>query len=58
VPSGPFRSASERRSSLRYYGDLTEAQTADVVGCGVGSVKAYTSRGLAALGAQLKETLA
>jgi RNA polymerase sigma-70 factor (sigma-E family) len=38
---------------LRYYGDLTEADTAAVMGCSVGSVKAYTSRGLAALGVAL-----
>lgn len=38
---------------LRYYGDLSEADTAVVMGCGVGSVKAYTSRGLAALADKL-----
>jgi RNA polymerase sigma-70 factor (sigma-E family) len=35
---------------LRYYADLTEATTAEVMGVSVGSVKAYTSRGLARLG--------
>ncbi|HVF06026.1 MAG TPA: SigE family RNA polymerase sigma factor [Frankiaceae bacterium] len=40
---------------LRYYGDLTEAQAADVMGCSVGSVKGYTSRGLARLGTRLQE---
>lgn len=35
---------------LRYYADLTEAATADVMGISVGSVKGYTSRGLARLG--------
>src|SRR5262245_44072485 len=29
---------------LRYYEDLTEAQTAAVLGCSIGSVKAQTSR--------------
>jgi RNA polymerase sigma-70 factor (sigma-E family) len=35
---------------LRYYADLTEAATAEAMGVSVGSVKAYTSRGLARLG--------
>jgi RNA polymerase sigma-70 factor (sigma-E family) len=35
---------------LRYYADLTEAATADLMGVSVGSVKGYTSRGLARLG--------
>jgi RNA polymerase sigma-70 factor (sigma-E family) len=34
---------------LRYYGDLTEAAAAAVMGVSAGAVKAYTSRGLAAL---------
>jgi len=34
---------------LRYYEDLTEAQTAAVLGCTVGSVKAQASRALAKL---------
>jgi RNA polymerase sigma-70 factor (sigma-E family) len=39
---------------LRYLGDLSEAQTADLMGCSVGSVKTHSSRGIAAL----KEVLA
>jgi RNA polymerase sigma-70 factor (sigma-E family) len=31
---------------LRFYEDLTEAQTADVLGCAVGTVKSLVSRGL------------
>jgi RNA polymerase sigma-70 factor (sigma-E family) len=34
---------------LRYFVDLSEAVTADVMGVSVGSVKGYTSRGLARL---------
>lgn len=34
---------------LRYYEDLTEAQTASVLGCTVGSVKTQASRALARL---------
>lgn len=40
---------------LRYFGDLSEAQTAEAMGCAVGSVKGYTSRGLARLGTTMKE---
>jgi RNA polymerase sigma-70 factor (sigma-E family) len=39
---------------LRYYADLSEAQTAESMGVSVGAVKAYTSRGLTALGARLE----
>ncbi|MDP9203301.1 MAG: SigE family RNA polymerase sigma factor [Gemmatimonadota bacterium] len=34
---------------LRYYEDLTERETADVLRCSVGSVKSHTSRGVARL---------
>jgi RNA polymerase sigma-70 factor (sigma-E family) len=34
---------------LRYLGDLSEQQTAAVVGCSVGSVKTHSSRGLGRL---------
>ncbi len=43
---------------LRYFEDLTEAQTAEVLGCSVGTVKSHTSRALAALRVTMKETLA
>jgi len=38
---------------LRYYQDLTEAQTAEVLGCSVGAVKSQVSAGLS----RLRETL-
>ena len=41
---------------LRYYGDLTEAQTAAAMGCSVGSVKSYTSRAMQALRPLLEES--
>lgn len=34
---------------LRYYEDLSEAETAELLGCSVGTVKSNTSRGLARL---------
>lgn len=40
---------------LRHYLDLSERQTAETMGVSVGAVKGYTSRGLAALRASLKE---
>lgn len=42
--------------ALRYYADLTEAQTADLMGVSVGAVKSYTSRGLERLAAELRGT--
>lgn len=34
---------------LRYYEDLSEAETAEILGCSVGTVKSQVSRGLARL---------
>ena len=34
---------------LRYYGDLSEAQTAEAMGISQGAVKSHTARGIAAL---------
>lgn len=34
---------------LRYYEDLSEADTAEILGCSVGTVKSQVSRGLAKL---------
>ena len=39
---------------LRFYADATEKQAAEAMGVSVGSVKAYTSRGLAALQSALE----
>lgn len=38
---------------LRYYEDMTEAQTAQVLGLGLGTVKSYAREGLATLRASL-----
>ena len=40
---------------LRYYEDLTEAQTAEVLGCSVGTVKSHTSRAISALRTSMSE---
>lgn len=39
---------------LRYYEDLTEAQTADVLGCAVGTVKSQVAAGISKLRDQLR----
>jgi len=39
---------------LRYYEDLTEAQTADVLGCARGTVKSLVSRGIEQLRQELR----
>lgn len=47
-----LRSLPERQRAavvLRHWCDLSEADTAATMGCSVGAVKAYTSRGLARL---------
>lgn len=41
---------------LRYYEDLTEAQTAEAMGCAVGTVKSQVSSGLAKLRARLGDS--
>jgi RNA polymerase sigma-70 factor (sigma-E family) len=38
---------------LRYYEDLSEAQTAEILGCAVGTVKSLVSRGLDRLRAEI-----
>lgn len=40
---------------LRYFADLSEADTAEALGCSVGSVKSQASRGLARLREQLDQ---
>ncbi|MDT0380235.1 SigE family RNA polymerase sigma factor [Streptomyces sp. RKND-216] len=41
---------------LRYFADMTEAQVAEVLGLSLGSVKAYGSRGIAALRVAMEAT--
>ena len=41
---------------LRFYEDLTEAQTADILGCAVGTVKSLVSRGIDQLRGQLQRS--
>jgi RNA polymerase sigma-70 factor (sigma-E family) len=40
---------------LRYFEDLSEAETADALGCSVGSVKSQASRGLDRLRSQIED---
>lgn len=40
---------------LRYYGDLSEVEIADILGCSVGTVKSQASRGLARLRAMVEQ---
>lgn len=41
--------------ALRYYEDLSEAQTAEILGCSIGTVKSQTHRALATLRSRLEE---
>jgi RNA polymerase sigma-70 factor (sigma-E family) len=40
---------------LRFYEDLSEAQTAEILGCSVGTVKSHTSRAISSLRGKMKE---
>ena len=51
------RLAPQQRAAvvLRYYEDLSEAQTAEILGCSVGTVKSHTSRAISSLRGTMKE---
>jgi RNA polymerase sigma-70 factor (sigma-E family) len=49
VALGTLPPVQRRALVLRYFEDLSEADTAMLLGCGVGTVKSSTSRGLARL---------
>jgi RNA polymerase sigma factor (sigma-70 family) len=56
VLAGALRALPTRQRTavvLRYYEDLSEAESARAMGCSVGTVKSTTARGLLALRAQL-----
>jgi RNA polymerase sigma-70 factor (sigma-E family) len=49
-----LRSRQRAAIVLRYYEDLTEAQTAEVLGCAPGTVKSLVSRGIDKLRSELR----
>ena len=53
---GGCRTGSGRRSSCRYYADLSEAQIAEMMGISKGAVKSHTARGMSSLRAVLEQT--
>jgi RNA polymerase sigma-70 factor (sigma-E family) len=48
-----LRSQQRAAIVLRFYEDLSEAETADILGCAVGTVKSMVSRGMASLREEL-----
>jgi RNA polymerase sigma-70 factor (sigma-E family) len=48
-----LRSQQRAAIVLRFYEDLSEAETADILGCAVGTVKSMVSRGMASLRGEL-----